>query len=157
MESDLFQWRWLEKPINSGHCDPPPPQAPPIGITATLLLHHHQCLDSMGGFCLRRYQHLYPWTTPKKSKMDEEFLTDDQFWYSLKLDVAMKRSSKPDFLGLTNGPHLHVDLEPDDHGAFLQTGRRPQSGEESTYGPEVLIHGGSLGTPVGETALSKES
>jgi len=35
--------------------------SPPIGITATLLLHHHQCLDSMGGFCLRRYQHLYPW------------------------------------------------------------------------------------------------
>jgi len=33
----------------------------PIGITATLLLHHHQCLDSMGGFCLGRYQHLYPW------------------------------------------------------------------------------------------------
>ncbi|TNN89410.1 hypothetical protein EYF80_000013 [Liparis tanakae] len=39
----------------------PPPQAPPIGVTATLLLHHHQCLDSIGGFCLRRYQHLYPW------------------------------------------------------------------------------------------------
>ncbi|TNN69163.1 hypothetical protein EYF80_020630 [Liparis tanakae] len=25
-------------------------QAPPISITATLLLHHRQCLDSMGGF-----------------------------------------------------------------------------------------------------------
>ncbi|TNN75606.1 hypothetical protein EYF80_014156 [Liparis tanakae] len=27
----------------------------------TILRHHHQCLDSMGGFCMRRYQHLYPW------------------------------------------------------------------------------------------------
>ncbi|TNN58574.1 hypothetical protein EYF80_031194 [Liparis tanakae] len=34
--------------------------APPIGVAATLLQHHHQCLDSMGGFGLRRYQHLYP-------------------------------------------------------------------------------------------------
>ncbi|XP_056266992.1 interleukin-1 receptor type 2-like isoform X2 [Pseudoliparis swirei] len=40
---------------------PPPPQAPPIGVAAMRLRHHHQCLDSMGGFCLRRYQHLYPW------------------------------------------------------------------------------------------------
>ncbi|TNN49699.1 hypothetical protein EYF80_040104 [Liparis tanakae] len=44
----------------SRHFDPPPPQAPPIGVAATLLRHHHQCLDSMGGFCMRRYQHLYP-------------------------------------------------------------------------------------------------
>ncbi|TNN86262.1 hypothetical protein EYF80_003679 [Liparis tanakae] len=47
--------------FSSRHCDPPPPQAPPIGVAATILQHHHQCLDSMGGFCMRRYQHLYPW------------------------------------------------------------------------------------------------
>ncbi|TNN58527.1 hypothetical protein EYF80_031249 [Liparis tanakae] len=46
--------------FSSHHCDPPPPQAPPVGIATTILRHHHQCLDSMGGFCMRRYQHLYP-------------------------------------------------------------------------------------------------
>ncbi|TNN84302.1 hypothetical protein EYF80_005629 [Liparis tanakae] len=54
--------------FSSRHFDPPPPQAPPIGVAATLLQHHHQCLDSMGGFCMRRYQHRYPWFTLLQGK-----------------------------------------------------------------------------------------
>jgi len=51
---------WCERTFScrfsSGLCDPPPPPAPPIGSMAMpLLLHHRQCLDSMGGFCLRLY------------------------------------------------------------------------------------------------------
>ncbi|TNN78625.1 hypothetical protein EYF80_011220 [Liparis tanakae] len=62
----------LRLPAHSGRCDPPPPKAPPIGSTATLLRNHHQCLDSMGGFCLRRYQHLYPWSLGKQQWDDSE-------------------------------------------------------------------------------------